>query len=63
MEIISKRAGELDGSDIGFDGILELDDAAACLDENFRKVATDEQISFRSRSKSHAAMLDEWVKK
>jgi hypothetical protein len=63
LDIISKRLGEVDGSDIGFDDILELDDAAVCLDENDRKVANDEQTTSRSLSKSHAAMLDEWVTK
>ena len=63
LDIISKRLGEVDGSDIGFDDILELDDAAVCLDENDRKVAKDEQTTSRSLSKTHAAMLDEWVTK
>ena len=41
LDIISKRLGEVDGSDIGIVDILELDDAAVCFDENDRKVAKD----------------------
>ena len=43
LDIFSNRLGEVDGSAIGFDDILELelDDAAVCLDENDRQVAKD----------------------
>lgn len=65
LEILSERlgSGSGDGADFGYNDIMELDEAAACLDQNDRQDLKDCQQKSEKIAKEHTATVTEWIQK
>lgn len=63
LQILASRLGESsgDGADFGLSDIMELDDAAACLDQNHRKEITETQKKATRRAQEHREAVKDWV--
>lgn len=65
LDIIADRlgSGTGDGADFGYDDILELDEAAACLDPNDKQDVADCKKKAMQKAAEHKDVVNEWIRK
>jgi len=63
LAILEKRLGNVDASDAGYADILDMDEAAVCLDPNDRDQVKQAQKDHVKESGERKVNLSEWVAK
>ena len=63
LDILSKRLGDVDGSDIGYGDILEMEEAAVCLDPNDRDQVKNAKRDHEKDTTQRKTHMDEWLKR